>query len=130
MKSRLKQLSIVVMGVVAAFLITITLTSMDVNNAEPVGAYLEISLNIKPENRESAVGVYLKYKAPFLKTIDGAQSKELLVRTEDVQVLHGFATEAQAQAYLKTSLFSKDIVGELGPLLAAPPEVKVYAVFK
>lgn len=91
------------------------------------GAFLEITLKIDSENRPSAVGVYSKYKQPFLTTIDGATSKDLLVRTNDVQVIHGFETEAQANAYLTSGLFSKDIVGELGPLLAADPEVRVYA---
>lgn len=44
-----------------------------------------------------AGGVYLKYKQPFLNQIDEATSKELLLRAEDVQVLHGFATEAEAK---------------------------------
>jgi hypothetical protein len=94
------------------------------------GAFLEITLKVSDANRSSAGGVYEKYKAPFLNQIDGAVSKELLMRGDDVQVLHGFATEAQANAYLTSELFSKDIVGELGPLLDATPEVKVYSVFK
>ena len=59
-------------------------------------AYLEITLDIKSENRNSAAGIYLKYKDPFLKQIDGATSKELLIRTEDVQVLHGFESVEEA----------------------------------
>lgn len=61
-------------------------------------AYLQISLDISNENRAAAAGVYQQYKTPFLTTIDGATSKELLVRDEDVQVLHGFKTVSQAQA--------------------------------
>ena len=38
-----------------------------------------------------------------------------------------FENEAQATAYLSTDLFSKDIVGELGPLLTAEPEVRIYS---
>ncbi|MFK7924149.1 MAG: hypothetical protein AB8H47_19480 [Bacteroidia bacterium] len=94
------------------------------------GAFLEISLKVEESNRPAAAGIYVKYKEPFLKQIDGAISKDLLIRGEDVQVLHGFATEAQATAYLSTSLFATDIVGELGPLLAADPEVRIYSVFK
>jgi len=93
------------------------------------GAFLEISLKVEESNRAAAAGVYVKYKEPFLKQIDGALSKELLIRAEDVQVLHGFASEAQANAYLSTSLFATDIVGELGPLLASDPEVRIYSVF-
>ena len=88
--------------------------------------YLEITLQIANENREAAVGVYKKYKAPFLNTVPGAQSKSLLVRDEDVQVLHGFSSMKAAESYLKSEMFSKDIVGELGPLLDADPEVRIY----
>ena len=41
-------------------------------------AYLQITLFIDPENRPAAAAVYEKYEAPFLNTINGAQSKELL----------------------------------------------------
>jgi len=50
------------------------------------------------------------------------------VREEDVQVLHGFQTVADAQAYLNTDLFTKDVVGGLTPLLQAEPEVRIYDV--
>ncbi|WP_449276616.1 hypothetical protein [Leucobacter sp. GX24907] len=89
-------------------------------------AYLEITLQIDDENRTAAAAVYQKYKQPFLETIPGAQSKELLVRAEDVQVLHGFDTAENASAYLSTALFTGDVVGELGPLLVADPEIRVY----
>ena len=125
-----KKLSIGILSVFAAISV-LTLTSMKMEKSEKeTGAYLEISLEIKPENRESAVGVYLKYKQPFLKKIDGAMSKDLLIRTEDVQVLHGFASEAQATAYLSTDLFNNDVVKELKPLLESDPEVRIYSVFK
>lgn len=90
-------------------------------------AYLEITLKVDPKDRPAAAAVYTKYKAPFLKTIDGANSKELLVRDDDVQVLHGFASTSQAEAYLKNDMFTKDVVSALGPLLKAPPEVRIYA---
>lgn len=94
--------------------------------AQESGAYLEITLQIENENRGAAVGVYEKYKQPFLDSAGGAQSKELLVREADVQVLHGFANTDAAHAYLKSDLFNKDVVRELGPLLAADPEVRIY----
>ena len=46
-------------------------------------AYLEITLKISAENRAKAGAVYSKYKQPFLSTIPGAQSKDLLLREED-----------------------------------------------
>jgi len=94
------------------------------------GAYLEITLKVKEENRMSAGGVYVKYKEPFLKQIEGATSKELLMRTEDVQVLHGFASEDDAKAYLTTKLFENDVVRELKPYLESDPEVRIYSLFK
>jgi hypothetical protein len=66
--------------------------------------YLQITLKIAPANRPAAAGVYQRYKTPFLRTIAGAKSKELLVRDEDVEVLHG----------------------ALKPLLDAAPDVRIY----
>jgi hypothetical protein len=88
--------------------------------------YLQITLKVADKNREAAAGVYTRYKAPFLDTVDGAESKALLIRDEDVQVLHGFSDREAAEAYLKTDMFSNDVVSELGPLLDADPEIRIY----
>jgi hypothetical protein len=88
--------------------------------------YLQIILKIAPGNRPAAAGVYQRYKGPFLSTIAGAKSKELLVRDEDVEVLHGFDTPEQANAYLASKLFTADVVGALKPLLDAEPDVRIY----
>ena len=93
-----------------------------------MSAYLEITLKIKDENRAAAAAVYTKYKKPFLDNIAGAKSKELLIRDEDVQVFHGFASQEDAQAYLTTDIFSNDVVNELKPLLEAAPEIRIYSV--
>jgi hypothetical protein len=90
-------------------------------------AYLEITLKIAPQDRPAAGAIYTKYKKPFLSKISGAQSKELLMRDDDVQVLHGFATRKQAEAYLSSDLFTKDVVVGLKPLLTADPEVRIYS---
>ena len=89
-------------------------------------AYLQITLQVDPADRVAAAGVYEKYKQPFLDTVPGANSKELLVRDEDVQVLHGFRSVADAKAYLESDLFTRDVVGGLSPLLKAAPEVRLY----
>ncbi|MFG2156195.1 hypothetical protein [Streptomyces olivaceus] len=89
-------------------------------------AYLEITLHVDPANRPAAASVYEKYKQPFLDSIAGATSKELLIRGEDVQVLHGFQSLTDANAYLDSALFTKDVVGELAPLLQTDPDVRVY----
>lgn len=91
-------------------------------------AYLEITMFVSNENRPAAAGVYNKFKQPFLDGIKGATSKELLVRTEDVQVLHGFESTEDANAYLKTELFNNDVVTGLAPLFDKDPEIKVYEI--
>lgn len=91
-------------------------------------AYLQITLHVAKKNRPAAAGVYTKFKAPFLAQIKGAKSKELLVRAEDVQVLHGFDTGENAKAYLNNTLFAQDVVGGLKPLLESEPEIRIYDV--
>lgn len=91
-------------------------------------AYLEITMMINPENRQVAAKVYTDYRGPFLSQIKGAVSKELLIRDEDVQVLHGFDSAENAEAYLKTDMFNNDVVVSLKPLFSADPEIKIYTV--
>ena len=91
-------------------------------------AYLEVTLQVNEADRPAAASVYTKYKQPFLETIGGATIKELLVRDGDVQVLHGFSSVADAQAYLESELFTRDVVSELSPLLQAEPEIRIYDV--
>ncbi|MEA4917979.1 hypothetical protein [Proteiniphilum sp.] len=91
-------------------------------------AYLEITMFVSNANRPTAAGVYNKYKQPFLDGIRGAVSKELLIRNEDVQVLHCFESVEDASAYLQTELFNNDVVKELAPLLDKAPEIKIYTV--
>ncbi len=88
--------------------------------------YLEITVKVPTKDRVKAAAVYSKYKDPFLTTICGAESKELLVREEDVQVLHGFHSLASAEGYLKSVLFGNDVVRELQPCLAVDPEIRIY----
>jgi hypothetical protein len=89
-------------------------------------AYLEITMKVSAKDRMDAGAVYSKYKPRFLATVPGAESKELLLREEDVQVLHGFDSRASAERYLKSALFGNDVVRELKPYLSAEPEVRVY----
>ncbi|WP_303327435.1 hypothetical protein [Bilophila wadsworthia] len=93
-----------------------------------VKAYLEITMRIDNVNRPAAAKVYTDYRAPFLDTIEGALTKELLIRDEDVQVLHGFDTVEHAAAYLNSELFNADVVKGLKPLWSAEPDVKIYTV--
>ena len=89
-------------------------------------AYLEITLKVSATDRPKAGAVYSKYKQPFLTTIPGAESKDLLLREEDVQVLHGFDSRASAEGYLTSELFGNDVVAGLKPYLTADPEIRIY----
>src|SRR5262249_22184983 len=87
--------------------------------------YLQITLKVAPANRATAAGVYARYKAPFLERIDGAKSKDLLVRPEDVQVLHALGAVSRANGYRSSALSADDVVGGLKPLLEADPNIKI-----
>ena len=90
--------------------------------------YLEITLNIAPSDRTAAASIYQRYKGPFLERIAGATLKQLLVRDEDVQVLHAFTEANQARAYLESALFNQDVVTALKPMLRGAPDVRIYSV--
>lgn len=93
-----------------------------------VNAYLEITMKINDSNRPVAAKVYTNYRGPFLETIEGALTKDLLIRDEDVQVLHGFDSVEHAKAYLTSTMFQNDVFVGLKPLWSADPEVKIYNV--
>ena len=93
-----------------------------------VKAYLEISMQIADENRSAAANVFFKYKEEFLKNIQGAITKDLLIRKEDIQVIHGFDSVANAENYLLSDLFKNDVYIELKALWQTDPEVKIYTV--
>lgn len=93
-----------------------------------VKAYLEITMKIINSNRPAAAGVYTKWREPFLRTIKGALTKQLLIRDEDVQVLHGFDSKEHAEAYLSSDLFKQDVFTGLQPLWDADPEVRIYTI--
>lgn len=88
--------------------------------------YLQVNLDVEAKDRPAAAAIYRQYKAPFLERISGARSKQLLVRAEDVQVLHGFDSAEQARAYLASALFINDVVTALKPLLRGNPDVRIY----
>lgn len=93
-----------------------------------VNAYLEITMKISDANRGAAGKVYSDYRIPFLNNIPGALTKNLLIRDEDVQVLHGFDNVEHAKEYLDSELFKSDVFVGLKPLWDAAPDVKIYSV--
>ena len=93
-----------------------------------VKAFLEITMDIKDENRAAAAKVYTDYKQPFLAEIKGAVTKDLLIRSEDVQVLHGFASTQAAAEYLQSEMFQNDVFVGLKDLWSSEPNVKIYEV--
>ncbi len=88
--------------------------------------YLQINLNVAVENRPAAAAIYTQFKNAVLTQVKGARAKELLIRDEDVQVLHIFDSSEHAQSYLSSDLFNRDVVTALKPLLQSPPDVRVY----
>jgi hypothetical protein len=90
--------------------------------------YLQINLKVAANDRPAAAAIYTQYKDAFLTQVKGAKSKGLLIRDEDVQVLHGMDSIENVNAYLESDLFNRDVVTALKPLLQSPPEVRVYAV--
>jgi len=93
-----------------------------------VKAYLEITMVIDNVNRPAVAKVYSDYRQPFLDNINGALSKALLIRDEDVQVLHGFDSVENAKAYLDSEMFKNDVFVSLQPLWNADPDVRIYTV--
>ena len=93
-----------------------------------VKAYLQITLDIPNESLPAVAKVYNDYLKPFLDTIEGAVSKNLLIRTEDVQVLHGFDSVEHAQNYLQSDMFKNDVFVGLQPLWKQDPDVRIYGL--
>lgn len=93
-----------------------------------VKAYLEIIMKIDEENRADAAKVYNEYRQPFLDNIEGALTKELLIRDEDVQVIPGFDSMEHAKAYLETEMFNEDVAVGLKPTWSADPDIRFYEV--
>ena len=93
-----------------------------------VKAFLEITMVIDEVNRLAAVKVYNNYRESFLKKIKEALSKNLLVRDEDIQVLHGFDSLENAKAYLESEMFKNDVFVGLQPLWSENPDIKIYVV--
>lgn len=93
-----------------------------------VNAYLQITMKIEQSNRADAAKVYTDYRGPFLETIKGALTKGLLIRDEDIQVLHGFDSAENAKAYLNSVLFKNDVFVGLKPLWSGNPDVRIYSV--
>ncbi len=96
--------------------------------ANAAKAYLQITMKINESDRANAAKVYFDYRQPFLETIEGAVSKNLLVRDEDVQVLHGFDSKEHAAAYLESEMFTKDVVTGLSPYFQSAPEIRIFSV--
>lgn len=95
-----------------------------------VQAYLEITMVINPENRPAAARVYTDYRQPFLGTIEGALTKELLIRDEDAQVIHGFDSMEHAQRHTSKPICSKTMFSSgssrLGPLTLMCASTKLH----
>lgn len=93
-----------------------------------VKAYLQVTMTVSNQNRPKAAKVYSDYRQPFLDDIEGALTKELLIRDEDVQVIHGFDSMEHAKAYLTSDLFNSKVAPGLEPLWDKEPDIRFYTV--
>lgn len=80
-----------------------------------INAYLEITMHHEA-NRPVAAKVYAYYRVSFLDPIEGALTKESLIREDDVQVIHSFDSVEYATAYLNSILFNDNVANGLKTL--------------
>lgn len=85
-------------------------------------------MTIPEENRVAAAKIYATYRQPFLDTIPGALTKQLLIRNENVQVLHGFDSVTHPKDYQTSEMFAKHGFSELQPIWSIDPDVRIYQV--
>jgi len=91
-------------------------------------AYLDILLTIQGIDRAGVTAVYNLYKEPFLETVNGALSNELLIHIDDLRIIHGFKSMEDAQYYLLSKFFTSDYITSLKPYIIGNPNVKIYEV--
>ncbi|MGJ1290427.1 hypothetical protein I6I97_21535 [Sphingobacterium multivorum] len=102
---------------------------MDNKNKEQMTtAYLQIVLKMNSSNRGELTSTYHKFKDLFREQIKGAKTQELLFSDEDIQLLYGFDTYEDAEAFLSTELYNNIILVALKPLISNNPEIKIYHV--
>lgn len=91
-------------------------------------AYLQIVLKMNSSNRGELTSTYHKFKDLFREQIKGAKTQELLFSDEDIQLLYGFDTYEDAEAFLSTELYNNIILVALKPLISNNPEIKICHV--
>jgi hypothetical protein len=93
-----------------------------------IRAHLLITVKISESRREEMIDqVYEPNRTRFLERISGAISKNLLLRREDIAVLHGFDTVESAEAYLQSDLYNQ-VVQLLAEYQEENPTVALYSV--
>ena len=63
----------------------------------------------------------------FTRSIANRSWMTLKVHTASISC-HGFASVADAENYLKSDLFTQDVVVELKPYFLSEPDVRIYSV--
>ena len=91
-------------------------------------AYLQIVLKANSSSRGELTNTYNKLRDLFPEQIKGAKTQELLLSDEEVQLLYGFDTFEDAEAFLSTELYNNIILPALKPLISNNPEIKIYNV--
>lgn len=92
------------------------------------GAYVVMTVDIPTEKRNDATRAYYMSKTTFYNEVDGAISKELLLRDKDMKIVAGFSSLDKANAYLKNELFTKDLFTGMKKYSTSEPDVEVYSV--
>jgi hypothetical protein len=93
-----------------------------------IRGFVQVTLAIPESRREEAITrIFLPARQRFLDRSPGAVSMDLLVREEDVQLLHGFDTFENSRVYLDSGFF-RDLIGQLGETAEKEPVTALYNV--
>lgn len=89
-------------------------------------AYLSVNMKIDSGKLPEVTRVYTSYWEQFLKTIHGARTKDLVIRNEDVQILHSFNSVEDAVGFLSSEMFQKAVFIDLQPYWNDELNVRIY----
>ncbi len=91
-----------------------------------IRAHLLITVKVDSSRRAALIDqVYEPNRTRFLQKIPGAVSKNLLLRREDLAILHGFDTAENAEAYLHSDLYG-ELLRQLADYQEENPVAALY----
>ena len=89
-------------------------------------AYLSVNMKIDSSRLPEVTKVYTNYWEKFLRTIHGARTKDLVIRNEDVQILHSFNSVEDAVGFLSSEMFQRAVFIDLQPYWNDELNVRIY----